>query len=91
MAKKKQIVPGATTIIARMKKKPERALPLKELTMTQHILIMGNPVDGFQFIGPFDIIDDAIKYGNTDGNIGDHEWWTAEILVPEYTEIEESK
>jgi hypothetical protein len=47
-----------------------------------HIIIIGNPVDGFQYIGPFLSAVDACQHGNTDGNI-DAEWWVAPLEAPE--------
>ena len=45
-----------------------------------HIVITGNPVDGFIFYGPFKSSEDAIDYGENDV-FG--EWWIAEIEEPE--------
>lgn len=42
-----------------------------------HIIIIGNPVDGFQFIGPFKTLDDAIEW-ESNVAIG-ADWWVAPI------------
>ena len=47
--------------------------------MPQFIMVRGNPVDGFSFVGPFptrsSVVDD---YGDT----VDTEWWVAELEPP---------
>ena len=47
----------------------------------RYILIFGNPVDGFNYRGPFDTHEDAHNYG--DPII--EEWWIAELTPPDYT------
>lgn len=47
-----------------------------------HIIITGNPVDGFEFIGPFDNVDDALVYLNTDPHLLDGDYWTAPLHAP---------
>lgn len=44
----------------------------------QAIIIHGNPVDGFNHIGPFNNRHGAIEHGNTDAHI-DGDWWVAEL------------
>lgn len=42
------------------------------------IIITGNPVDGFQYIGPFASMSEAAASGNTDGDI-EADWWIARL------------
>lgn len=51
--------------------------------MTKHIIIDGNPVDGFTFTGPYDSMDDAIAAGEANRGI---EWWVAPLDEPEVSE-----
>jgi hypothetical protein len=46
--------------------------------MGMHIIIIGNPVDGFEYIGPFKTGEDAVAWANQDANI-DGEWWIAPL------------
>ncbi len=46
--------------------------------MGMTIIIIGNPVDGLQFIGPFKTSDDAIAWVNCDAHI-DADWWVASL------------
>lgn len=55
---------------------------LKEIAMEKWIIIIGNPCEGFEFIGPFDSLEEAARHGNQDGNI-DQEWWTAKLDDPQ--------
>lgn len=43
------------------------------------IVISGNPVDGFVFIGPFQNEDQAAEYGD---RIDDGDWWIGKIDQP---------
>lgn len=43
----------------------------------KHLLIQGNPVDGFQYIGPFSNRDEAIEAGE---ELKTGDWWIAEII-----------
>lgn len=49
--------------------------------MGLHIIIIGNPVDGLEFIGPFKTADDATRHASTDGNIDNCEWWIAPLAA----------
>lgn len=53
---------------------------------TPHIIIMGNPVDGFRYIGPFDCIEDARLYIETeaasDATYDGPNMWIAELDLP---------
>jgi hypothetical protein len=42
------------------------------------VIVTGNPIDGLQFYGPFDTLQDAIAFANTDPHMPD-EWWTAPL------------
>lgn len=47
----------------------------------KHIVMTGNIIDGFQFIGPFDDRDDAVLYAQATYEFrGD--WWLAELQAP---------
>lgn len=46
-----------------------------------HILITGNPVDGFDYTGPFDTASDAADYANTHDIMPD--WWVAPLAKEE--------
>ena len=52
------------------------------MTEPQHIIITGNPVDGFQFTGPFTTHDDAVREADDSGS----DWWVADLTVPTVTE-----
>lgn len=54
-----------------------------------YILITGNPVDGFEYIGPFATAEDAGEHANTDGNIEEGDWWIATIESPEQAKSNE--
>lgn len=45
-----------------------------------HIIITGNPVEGFTYIGPFESAVDAAEHGNTDPEL--EEWWIAPLEKP---------
>jgi hypothetical protein len=44
----------------------------------KYLLVYGNPVDGFNFSGPFDSQQDAIDHGNS-SDMGDQPWWVSEL------------
>lgn len=48
---------------------------------TPHIIVTGNPIDGFSFIGPFPHVQAAAEHGNSDGDL-DAEWWVAPLEAP---------
>lgn len=54
----------------------------RELTMcrSNYIIVTGNPVDGFKFVGPFDDKEKAIE-------VAEHhiivDWWIADLTSPE--------
>ena len=47
--------------------------------MKQWILVCGNPIDGFQFVGPFSDSDSATEYAEKEGH---GEWWVCEMDAP---------
>ena len=53
--------------------------------MPQHIIIHGNPVEGFGHIGPFDFMEAAHDYATTNF---DGDWWVKELVVPEGREVD---
>ena len=42
--------------------------------MGLHVIIAGNPVDGFEVYGPFNNGQEAAEAGNTDPHLPD-DWW----------------
>ncbi len=50
--------------------------------MSVIILIVGDPVNGFQFIGPFDSEDDAIRHG--DIHYSESTWTSGYLNLPEF-------
>jgi hypothetical protein len=44
--------------------------------MGMHIVVAGNPIDGFEFYGPFRTEPDAIEWA---GENLDGDWWTASL------------
>jgi hypothetical protein len=45
----------------------------------QYIVVCGNPVDGFTYVGPFADHDTAENAGDRI----DQDWWIAELEAPE--------
>jgi hypothetical protein len=48
--------------------------------VNKYILIHGNPVDGFAYVGPFDTASDAHNHGE---QIGYSEYWLSELVSEE--------
>ena len=46
------------------------------------IIVIGNPIDGLSFVGPFPSTMEAIEFANTDPHMHDHEWWVAPLEGP---------
>lgn len=46
--------------------------------MGMHIIITGNPVDGFEYIGPFNTSEDALRWADKDAHI-EGDWWLAHL------------
>ena len=44
------------------------------------IIIIGDPHDGFEHIGPFETVDDASTYAEARYKCA---WWIAALIVPE--------
>lgn len=47
------------------------------------IIVTGNPVDGFEFTGPYDTQSDASDAANNDGVVDDVDYWIAKLNTPE--------
>lgn len=47
--------------------------------MKTHIVVIGNPVDGYSFYGPFEDSEDACEFA--EANLD--EWWLADLMNPE--------
>lgn len=47
-----------------------------------HIIICGNPVDGFRYIGPFDDLEAARNYLATDPELAQGNAWIAGLDIP---------
>lgn len=45
----------------------------------QHIIITGNPVEGFEYVGPFDSIEEA----DAASDRLDDQWWIAPLVSPD--------
>lgn len=45
--------------------------------MGLHILVVGNPVDGLKFYGPFATRDEANEWGDTISR--EFDWWVAPL------------
>jgi hypothetical protein len=45
-----------------------------------YIVIEGDPVGGFKYIGPFATVDDAIDYIDADST---REMWSTKLIKPE--------
>ena len=56
--------------------------------MDKHIIVSGNPVDGYEFYGPFESSNDAIRFHDDELDYGDH-WVIAKLIdpFPDETEI----
>lgn len=50
------------------------------------ILITGNPVDGFQYHGPFDSTEDAADWAS---RTQDADWWVAPVQHAELSRVGE--
>lgn len=48
----------------------------------KYIIVHGSPIEGLEFIGPFESEAAAAAHGNTDGDI-DGPWWIAALEAPE--------
>lgn len=46
-----------------------------------YIIIIGNPVEGFEYLGPFKTRGDAIEFGEGLSNIGG-DYWIASLQSP---------
>ena len=47
--------------------------------MIKYIGVMGNPIEGLMFVGPFDTMDEATMFME---HIKDITWWITEIAPP---------
>jgi hypothetical protein len=45
-----------------------------------YILVIGTPIGGFEFVGPFPDADTAVEYGER--HTEDREWWVAKLDKP---------
>jgi len=45
-----------------------------------HIVIIGSPDAGFEFVGPFDSSEDALAYAEQERT---KNWWVCELQKPE--------
>lgn len=46
-----------------------------------YIIIYGNPVDGFNFRGPFSSMDAALEYAERHDDY-DETWWISSVSAP---------
>jgi hypothetical protein len=49
---------------------------------TKTVLMTGNPVDGFVFVGPFDNHESACDFAEACGHDLERDWWTADLADP---------
>ena len=52
----------------------------------KYLIVFGNPIDGFNFRGPFDDHETARFYADI---VYDGDWWLAEITPPDETILAE--
>ena len=45
----------------------------------KYLIIIGNPVQGFDIFGPFDDVDQAITWGE---DLVQGDWWLTELVSP---------
>ncbi len=45
-----------------------------------HLICTGNPVDGFNFVGPFGLHEEAVLFAQSDSD--DDSWWVVEVDYP---------
>ncbi len=45
-----------------------------------YIVCYGNPIDGFDFVGPFESAEEAVEYGNSERFSTN--WWVAKLYEP---------
>jgi hypothetical protein len=45
-----------------------------------HVVLLGNPLDGFDIVGPFDAVDEAIEWA--EHNVDSDCWWTTQLIGP---------
>ncbi len=57
--------------------------------MGMHIVIIGNPIDGFSIIGPFSTFDEAVEWASTD-LASNEPWWAMKLESPSDWEDEQS-
>lgn len=50
----------------------------------QYIIVRGNPIDGFDYVGPFDSCDEAVAYMSEDDS-ADNQWVT-HLAIPHWIE-----
>lgn len=51
----------------------------QDISLLPHIILTGNPVEGFELYGPFDNFIAAVNHMDTDGNMPDDDWWLAPL------------
>jgi hypothetical protein len=56
------------------------SVTLQRPSETPHIIVTGNPVDGFRYIGPFGNAEEAVEWAEHVDLEPD--WWVAEVRVP---------
>jgi len=54
----------------------------KKSKKKSYVILIGNPVDGLEFIGPFDDGNEATEYAEVKVH-RNKEWWLAEMEAPE--------
>lgn len=61
-----------------MEEAPEEHVE-QDVTLLPHIIVTGNPGEGFEFYGPFPNFITAANHAENDGDLRDHDWWIAPL------------
>lgn len=51
--------------------------------MGMHVILHGNPVDGFEIIGPFTTGEDAVDWASRHEHQFENSWWIAPLRAKE--------
>lgn len=53
----------------------------EDARQSPHIIVCGNPIDGYEFYGPFENVNDAIRYADDNLDYGEP-WSFAKLINP---------
>jgi len=51
------------------------------------IIVFGNPMEGFNYIGPFNILSEAERYATGSNLTSDYSWWIAPVERPRESDL----